>query len=43
MTNKYYKFQKYVFVALGIQQTMLKPHLVICDLSGYTIFSHIVS
>ena len=37
------KFQKSVFVALGIQHAMHKLHTVICDLSGSTIFFHIIS
>jgi len=32
-----------VFVALGIQREMRMPHTVICDLSGSTIFLHIIS
>jgi len=32
-----------VFVSLGIQQAMHKLHTVICDLSGCTIFFHIIS
>jgi len=34
---------EYVSVALGIQHTMLMRHMVICDVSGCTIFSHIMS
>ena len=34
---------KCVFVALGIQHAMCKRHIVICGLSGSTIFSHIIS
>ena len=32
-----------VFVALGIQHVMCTHHTVICDLSGYSIFFHIIS
>jgi hypothetical protein len=32
-----------VFVALGIQHAMRMRHIVICDLSGSTIFFHIIS
>ena len=32
-----------VFVALVIQYTMRVRHIVICDVSGYTIFYHIIS
>jgi len=42
-SNKYYIFQKCVFVSLGIQQAMHKLHTVICDLSDSTIFFHIIS
>ena len=31
-----------MFVALGIQHVMCTVHTVICDLSGYTIFFHII-
>jgi len=37
-SNMYYKFQKCVFVAIGIQLAMHTLHAVICDLSGSTIF-----
>jgi len=40
---KYYIFQKCVSVALGIQHELHKHHTVICDLSGSTIFFHIIS
>jgi hypothetical protein len=32
-----------VCVALGIQHAMRMRHIAICDLSGFTIFSHIIS
>ena len=32
-----------LFVALGIQQAKLMNHIVICGLSGSTIFFHIIS
>ena len=32
-----------VFVALGIQHAMGMRYIVICGLSGYTIFFHIIS
>jgi hypothetical protein len=32
-----------VFVALGIQNKMRMRHIVICDLTGSTIFFHIIS
>jgi hypothetical protein len=34
---------KSVFVALGIQHAMCTLHTVICNLSGSTIFFHIIS
>jgi len=40
VTNRYSEF---VFVALGIQFAMRMRHIVICDLSGSTIFFHITS
>jgi len=36
-SNKYYTFQKCVFVSLGIQQEMCMLHTVVCDLSSCTI------
>jgi len=32
-----------VFVALGTQRKMRTRHIVICGLSGYTTFFHIIS
>jgi len=32
-----------VFAALGIQQAMRMRHIVICSLSGSTIFFHVIS
>jgi len=32
-----------VFVALSIYHTMRMRHIVICDLTGYTIFFYIIS
>jgi hypothetical protein len=32
-----------VFVALGIQHAMRMHHILICDMSGYAIFFHIIS
>jgi len=40
---KYSTFQKCVFVSLGIQHAMCMLQTVICDLSGYNIFLHIIS
>jgi len=34
---------KYIFVDLGIQHAMHQCHIVICGLSGSTIFFHIIS
>ena len=31
-----------VFVALGIQYEIRMPHIVICDLPGFTTFFHII-
>jgi len=42
-SNKYYIFQKCVFVALHIQHAMDMLHTVISNLSGSTIFFHITS
>ena len=36
-------YSKCVFVAFVIQHVMVMRHIVICDLSGSTIFFHIVS
>ena len=32
-----------VFVALGIQHVMRMPHIVVCGLSDFTSFFHIIS
>jgi hypothetical protein len=32
-----------MFVALGMQRAMRMPHIVMCDLSGSTVFFHIIS
>jgi hypothetical protein len=32
-----------MFVALGIQNELRMRHIVVCSLSGYTIFFHIIS
>ena len=36
-------YSEYVFVALGNQHAMGIDHIVICGLSGSTIFFHIIS
>jgi hypothetical protein len=41
--NKYYIFQKCVFVALVIQHAMSMLPTAICDLSGSIIFFYIIS
>jgi hypothetical protein len=33
----------YVFLVLGIQHEIHKRHIVICGLSGSTMFLHIIS
>ena len=42
-SNKFYIFQKSVFVALGTQREMRMRHIVIRGPSGSTIFFHIIS
>jgi len=37
------RYPEYAFLALGIQHEMRMRHIVICDLSGSTIFLHIIS
>jgi len=41
-SNKYYILCVCVFVASGIQHAMRMRHIVICGLSGYTIFFYII-
>ena len=36
-------YSESVFVALGIQHEMRMRHIVICDLPGCAVFSHILS
>ena len=45
VVEKQYVLRPYlsVFVDLGTQNSMLMRHIVICGLSGSTIFSHIIS
>ena len=36
-------YSESVSVALGIQYAMRMRHIVVCDMSGFTIFFHIIS
>jgi len=36
------KYSEYVFVALVVRHAKRTRHIVICDLSGYTTFFHII-
>ena len=37
------KYSECVFVALGTQRAMRMLHIVICDLSDFTVFFNIIS
>jgi hypothetical protein len=41
--EKYITYSECVLVAFGIQHAMLMRHIVVCSLSGSTIFFHIIS
>ena len=36
------RYSEYVFVALGTHHTMRMRHIIICGLSGCTVFFHII-
>jgi len=36
-------YSECVFVALGIQHAMCMHRILVCDLSGFTIFFHFIS
>jgi len=36
-------YSECVFVALGIENALLMHHIVICSLSGTTVFCHVIS
>jgi len=41
--EKHITYSECVLIALGIQHAMFMHHIVICSLSGSTIFFHIIS
>jgi hypothetical protein len=41
--EKTYLYHECVFLALGVQHAMLMLQIVVCDLSGCTVFFYIVS
>jgi len=41
--KKYYIFLVCVYIALGTQHEMRMRHILICGLSGSTIYLHIIS